>query len=265
MKLTRIDLNSWLIHSQTQTFLLDPWLVDPLVFFGLPWFIRLQHRQPSPFTPATLPKIDGILLSQGQPDHCHPPTLQRLDKQIPVFAAPTAARVARSLGFMRVQALDPWQSVQWGDLRITAVPGAPLGPVRELGFLLEELPTQTRLYYEPHLSQPDIRPRLQQEFAPIHTLLIPVVGQIFPLLGEVIMGPERALQVVAALHPQQVIPTAMGEVDYHGWFAAQIRPLGSLEEFREKLGSLNAATGQSIQLCCPAPGETVSLPAEVKT
>jgi L-ascorbate metabolism protein UlaG (beta-lactamase superfamily) len=265
MKLTRIDLNSWLVHTQTQTFLLDPWLVDPLVFFGLPWFIRLQHRQMPPFTPETLPKIDGILLSQGQPDHCHPPTLQRLDKQIPVFASPTAARVARSLGFMRVQVLDPWQSVQWGDLGITAVPGAPLGPVRELGFLLEELPTQTRLYYEPHLSQPDVRPRLQQEFTPIHTLLIPVVGQIFPFLGEVIMGPQRALQVVAALRPQQVIPTAMGEVDYHGWFAAQIRPLGSLEEFREKLGSLNAATGQSIQLCCPAPGETVSLPAEVKT
>lgn len=265
MKLTRIDLNSWLVHTQTQTFLLDPWLVDPLVFFGLPWFIRLQHRQMPPFTPETLPKIDGILLSQGQPDHCHPPTLQQLDKQIPVFASPTAARVARSLGFMRVQALDPWQSVQWGDLGITAVPGAPLGPVRELGFLLEELPTQTRLYYEPHLSQPDVRPRLQQEFTPIHTLLIPVVGQIFPFLGEVIMGPQRALQVVAALRPQQVIPTAMGEVDYHGWFAAQIRPLGSLEEFREKLGSLNAATGQSIQLCCPAPGETVSLPAEVKT
>lgn len=73
MKLTRIDLNSWLVHTQTQTFLLDPWLVDPLVFFGLPWFIRLQHRQMPPFTPETLPKIDGILLSQGQPDHCHPP------------------------------------------------------------------------------------------------------------------------------------------------------------------------------------------------
>ena len=265
MKLTRIDLNSWLIHTQTQTFLLDPWLVDPLVFFGLPWFVRLEHRQPPPFTPETLPKIDGILLSQGQPDHCHPPTLQRLDKQIPVFASPTAARVARGLGFTTVQALAPWQSVQWGDLHITAVPGAPLGPVRELGFLLEELSSQTRLYYEPHLSQPDIRPRLQQEFTPIHTLLIPVVGQIFPFLGEVIMGPERALQVVAALRPRQVIPTAMGEVDYHGWFAAQIRPLGSLEEFREKLGSLNAATAQFIQLCCPAPGETVSLSQEAKT
>lgn len=72
MKLTRIDLNSWLIHTQTQTFLLDPWLVDPLVFFGLPWFIRLEHRQVPPFTPETLPKLDAILLSQGQPDHCHP-------------------------------------------------------------------------------------------------------------------------------------------------------------------------------------------------
>lgn len=71
MQLTRIDLNSWLIHTREQTFLLDPWLVDPLVFLGIPWFIRLEHRQPLPFTPETLPKIDGILLSQAQPDHCH--------------------------------------------------------------------------------------------------------------------------------------------------------------------------------------------------
>lgn len=264
MQLTRIDLNSWLIHTREQTFLLDPWLVDPLVFLGIPWFIRLEHRQPLPFTPETLPKIDGILLSQAQPDHCHPPTLQRLDKRIPVLASPAAARVVKSLGFATVQALDPWQSVRWGDLRVTAIPGAPLGPVRELGYLLEEVPSQTRLYYEPHLSQPDIRLRLQQELCPIHTLLIPVVGQIFPLLGEVIMGPERALEVVAALRPQQVIPTAMGEVDYHGWFAAQIRPLGSLQEFREKLAALNAATSQSIRLCCPAPGETVSLSVAAK-
>ncbi|MEN9223609.1 MAG: MBL fold metallo-hydrolase [Thermostichus sp. BF3_bins_97] len=265
MKLTRIDLNSWLIQTEGQTLLLDPWLVDPLVFLGLPWFIRIEHRHPPPFTPSTLPKLDGILISQAQPDHCHPPTLQRLNKQIPVLASPAAAGGVRGLGFASVQALDPWQSVQWGDLRITAVPGAPLGPIRELGYLLEERGSQTRLYYEPHLSEPDIRQRLQQEFHPIHTLLIPVVGQIFPLLGEVIMGPERALQLVKALQPKQVIPTAMGEVDYRGWFASQIRTLGSLEEFREKLGSLNSETSQSIRLCCPAPGETVSLPTSLST
>ncbi|MGQ9836865.1 MAG: MBL fold metallo-hydrolase [Cyanobacteriota bacterium] len=264
MQLTRIDLNSWLIQTNQQTLLLDPWLVDPLVFLGLPWFIRIEHRNPPPFTPETLPKIDGILLSQGQPDHCHPPTLQRLDKQIPVLASPAAAAVVRRLGFTSVQALHPWQSVQWQDVQITAVPGAPLGPIRELGYLLEEEKSQTRLYYEPHLSEPDIRQRLQQEFPSIHTLLIPVVGQVFPLLGEVIMGPERALQLVEALHPRQVVPTAMGDVNYSGWFASQIRVLGSLEEFRQRLGSLNAQIGTSIQLCCLAPGETVSLSAEVE-
>ncbi|MEN9203781.1 MAG: MBL fold metallo-hydrolase [Thermostichus sp. DG_1_6_bins_120] len=259
MKLTRIDLNSWFIQAGRQTLLLDPWLVDPLVFLGLPWFIRIEHRQPPPFTPETLPPVDGILISQGQPDHCHPPTLQRLDKRIPVLASRSAAAMVRRLGFVSVQALDPWQSVRWGELRITAVPGAPLGPIRELGYLIEEETSQVRLYYEPHLSQPDVRQRLQQQFRPIQSLLIPVVGQIFPLLGEVIMGPERALQVVEALQPQQVIPTAMGEVDYHGWFAAQIRTLGSLEEFRQRLGSLNARAGTSIQLCCPTPGETIPL------
>lgn len=264
MKLTRIDLNSWLIQTHQQTLLLDPWLVDPLVFLGLPWFIRIEHRNPPPFRPETLPKIDGILLSQAQPDHCHPPTLQRLDKRIPVIASPAAASVVRRLGFASVQALHPWQSVRWQDIQITAVPGAPLGPIRELGYLLEEEESQIRLYYEPHLSQPDIRQRLQQEFPSIHTLLIPVVGQVFPLLGEVIMGPERALQLVEALLPRQVVPTAMGEVNYSGWFASQIRTLGSLEEFRQRLGSLNARVGTSIQLCCPAPGETVSLSAEVE-
>ncbi len=262
MKLTRIDLNSWLIHTNQQTLLLDPWLVDPLVFLGLPWFIRLEHRHLPPFTPETLPKIDAILLSQGQPDHCHPPTLQRLDKQIPVLASPAAAAVVRRLGFLDVHVLKPWQVVRWGDVEITAVPGAPLGPIRELGYLLKEETSQLQLYYEPHRCEPDACERLQATFAPIQALLIPVVGQRFPLLGEVIMGPERALQVVAALQPQQVIPTAMGEVTSSGWLASQIRPVGSLEEFRQKLGSLPTPTGAPIQLCCPAPGESVVL-AEV--
>jgi L-ascorbate metabolism protein UlaG (beta-lactamase superfamily) len=91
MRLTRIDLNSWLFHLAGRTILVDPWLVDPLVFYGQPWLFTASHNTPLAVTPETLPPIDLILLSQGVDDHCHKPTLERLDRAIPVVASPAAA------------------------------------------------------------------------------------------------------------------------------------------------------------------------------
>ena len=72
MKLTRIDLNSWILQIADQTVLIDPWLVDPLVFYGIPWLFTAYHTTPSVYTPATLPETlrlkprpSGRLLFKG--------------------------------------------------------------------------------------------------------------------------------------------------------------------------------------------------------
>jgi L-ascorbate metabolism protein UlaG (beta-lactamase superfamily) len=147
MRLTRIDLNSWLFHLAGCTILVDPWLVDPLVFYGQPWLFTAYHNTPIAFTPETLPPIDLILISQGVDDHCHKPTLERIDRSIPVVASPTAAKTVRQLGYQQVTAIAHGEEFLLGDtLKITAMLGAEIQPGQvENGYLLHDLTTDESL------------------------------------------------------------------------------------------------------------------------
>ncbi|MDJ0736405.1 MAG: MBL fold metallo-hydrolase [Nostocaceae cyanobacterium] len=255
MKLTRIDLNSWLLQIADQTVLIDPWLVDPLVFYGQPWLFTAYHNTPVVFTPATLPKVDLILLSQGLDDHCHKPTLQQLDRNIPVVASPTAAKVVKDLGYIDIISLAPWQRYTMAEkLEITAIPGAVLQPGQvENGYVLQDQHSQTSIYYEPHLFRPEtgIAERIESP----DVVLAPVVGQVFPLLGQVLMGPKEAMNLVGALHPRFFVPNAMGDIRLSGILPKLIRAVGSVEEFRHQL----TASGMATKLLTPAPGEVLNL------
>jgi L-ascorbate metabolism protein UlaG (beta-lactamase superfamily) len=253
MKLTRIDLNSWIFSIADKTILVDPWLVDPLDFYGLPWLFRAYHNTPLAFTPATLPAIDLLLISQGVDDHCHKPTLEQLDRSLPVVASPTAAKVVRSLGYKDVTELSHWQSVKWGgNLEITAALGAEIQPGQvENGFLLRDLDRGETLYYEPHLSPLAELGAVGQ----VDVAIAPVVGQIFPLLGQVIMGPLQAMQLVGEVKPRYFVPTAMGDIRTSGLLPMMIRSVGSVEEFGDRL----LASGLPTELLLPEPGQTLVL------
>jgi L-ascorbate metabolism protein UlaG (beta-lactamase superfamily) len=253
MKLTWIDLNSWIFQLAGKTVLVDPWLVDPLVFGGQSWLFTASHIQPLAYTPETLPAIDLILLSQGVDDHTHVPTLEKLDRRIPVVASPTAAKVVKKLGYEQVTTLAAWEETTIApDLKITAVLGAEIQPGQvENGYLLKDQQTGETLYYEPHLSPVQASERVGQ----VDVAIAPVIGQIFPLLGQVIMGPEQTLQMVQALRPRFFLPTTRGEIRATGILPMLIKSVGSVEEFRDRL----IASGLPTQLLVPSPGETVEL------
>ncbi|MBL1176451.1 MBL fold metallo-hydrolase [Pantanalinema sp. GBBB05] len=256
MKLTRIDLNSWIFTVAGQTILVDPWLVDPMVFYGLPWLFTAYHNTPPIFTPETLPSIDLILLSQGLDDHCHKPTLGRLDRAIPVIASPTAAKVVTALGYQQVTVLTAWQAAMVGTLQITAVPGAEIQPGQvENGYWLRDCSTGASLYYEPHLA-PEAQV-LKQRLGQVDVAIAPIIGQIFPVLGQVIMGAEQSLQLAQTLHPRFFVPTTMGDIRTQGILPRLIKSVGSVAEFRDRLSS----TGLVTTLLLPEPGETVEIPA----
>jgi len=248
MELTRIDLNTWLIHGASETILLDPWLVDPLVFYGQSWLFRATHNIP----PPPLPPLDLILRSQGLEDHCHLPSLATLDHTIPVVGSPSAVRALMGSGFTNVTAL-PWeQTYTHGSLKITAVPGAEIQGQRENGYLIQS--GGTTLYYEPHLTPPSQYPMLRQQA--LDVLLIPVVGQLFPLLGEVIMGPARAMALVQAVQPRLVIPTTVGDIEAEGILAQAIRTVGTLVSFADGL----SREAPAVRFYAPAPGERFAIP-----
>lgn len=252
MKLTRIDLNSWLFYLGGKTILVDPWLVDPLVI-GLPWLFTAEHNQPLIYTPDSLPKVDLILISQSVEDHCHLPTLEKLDRTIPVVASAAAAKIVRKLGYQQVTALPHWQEFRLGALAVTAVRGAELQPGQvENGYYLKDTETRETLYYEPHQAPiSDLKARLGN----VTISIAPIIGQIFPLLGQVIMGTTEALELTKTLEPTYFVPTAIGDIRASGILPPLIKTVGSVAEFRDRL----LASGSTTKLLTPAPGETLEL------
>jgi len=252
MKLTWIDLNSWLFQLGGKTILVDPWLIDPMVFYGQPWLFTAYHKMPPAFTPETLPPIDLILLSQGVDDHCHVPTLKTLDRSIPVIASPTAAKIVNQLGFQQVTALSHWQEITLDQLNVQAVLGAEIQPGQvENGLVLTDRSTGKRLYYEPHRYPAKEANRIGQ----VDVAIAPVIAQIFPLLGQVIMGAEQAMELVETLHPKVFLPTTRGDIRTSGIMPMLIKSVGSVEEFRDRL----AASPMETRLIVPNPGEAVEI------
>ena len=249
MHLTWLDNNSWLIELGGQRILLDPWLVGTLVFGNAPWFFEGRHLQPPPFPE----QIDLILLSQGLEDHAHTPTLQQLDRSIPVVASPNATKVVQKLGYSHITTLAHGETFTLDDhLQIQATQGSPIGPfLVENGYLLTELSSGTKLYYEPH----GFHPASLQALAPVDVIITPLVNLGLPLVGPIVQGKKTALQVVEWLKPRVIIPTAAGgTVEYHGILPTLLQTEGSIAEMQATL----AAQHLSTQVLTPQPGDRFS-------
>jgi L-ascorbate metabolism protein UlaG (beta-lactamase superfamily) len=234
IKLTWLDSNSWSIELAKKHILLDPWLVGNLSFGNLSWLFEGTKTIDRPIPQ----NIDLILLSQGLPDHAHVPTLEVLDRSIPVVASPSAAKIVKDLGYLHVTALAPGESFSCGDINIKAVPGSPVGPgAIENGYIIRDL--SMSLYYEPHGYH---HPSLAQE-GKIDGIITPLIDLKLPLLGAVIKGTASALAVCELLKPKFIIPTAAGgDVKYEGIILSILTAEGSVAEFQALLKSKSLAT-----------------------
>ena len=251
MRLIWFDANSWLIEIGQQRVLVDPWLVGPLVFGNLPWFFC--GKRPQPLGP--LPdKIDLILLSQGLPDHAHPPTLKQFDRTIPVVASGSAAKVVEQLGYTEVSAIAPGQTIIRDRLEIRAFPGALLGPLQqENGYLLKQLDSGTTLYYEPHGFYP---PDLKAD-VPVDVAISPIITLQLPLAIPIIRGNQAAVKLAQLLQPKVWLPTASGgNVIYEGLLGKIIQTVGTVADFRTQIAQHQLAT----QVIETTPGELFDLP-----
>ncbi len=250
MQLTYLDSNSWLIEIAGKRILIDPWLVDNLVFGNQTWLFKGEK-----LTQREIPQnIDLILLSQGLEDHAHPPTLKKLDHNLPVVGSPNAAKVTKNLGYSQVTALKHGESFNLANtVEIKAVPGSPIGPTLiENGYLIKDLATKQTIYYEPHGEHsPSIK-----EVAPVDVVITPIANLSLPLIGPIIKGQKTALEICQWLQPQVILPTAAGgDVKFEGLLLGLLRTEGSAAEFREMLAQNNLNT----RVIDPKPGETLAL------
>ena len=249
MDVTWLDSNSWLLTLAEQRILVDPWLVGDLVFGQQTWLFRGKHPQPQPLPKA----IDLILLSQGLEDHAHPPTLEALDRSIPVVGSASAAKVAEGLGYSQVTALGHGETFAINGVTIKAVPGAAVGPTLvENGYILRDGATGASLFYEPHGFH---RPEIKQE-GPVDVVITPVIDLALPLVGPIIRGQKGALDLVDWLQPQVVLPTAdAGAVTYSGVLINWLKSVGSSQALQAAI----AEKGLTTRVLSPQVGQAIAL------
>jgi L-ascorbate metabolism protein UlaG (beta-lactamase superfamily) len=249
MDLTWLDSNSWLIEIGTIKILLDPWLVDDLIFGNLPWLFKGQKKN------TIIPEqIDLILLSQGLADHAHIPTLKTLDRNIPVVASPNATKVVQELGYLNINTLKHGESFTFLDqVKIKAVEGSPVGVnLVENGYLITDLNKSKTLYYEPHGYHAS---SLKNE-ENINIIITPLVDLKLPLLGAVIKGQKTALEVCQWLKPQSILPTAAGgNVIFEGILMNFLKEAGTVDDFCQLLRQNNLTT----EVIAPQPGDKVKV------
>jgi len=247
MHYTYYGANSWLWDFSGCRVLVDPWLVGSLVFGNMPWLFKGDRPKGTLDLPDN---VDVILLSQGLPDHAHRPTLEVLDHAIPVIASPSGAKVAKELGYQTVVTLDHGDSYIFNDiLRVEAFAGAPVGLQTENGYLITDLESSFRLYYEPHGYPPA---SLEDAMEPVDMAISPVLNLELPLAGPIIQGDKTAIEIAKALKPRLFLPTAVGgDVEYSGVLDQILSSKGSVEQLEQQLSDY----GLSTQVISPSPYE----------
>lgn len=248
MYLTWLDSNTWLIEWENKRILVDPWLVGDLSFGNFDWLFKGSRSQDH----AIPPNIDLILLSQGLADHAHPPTLERLDRSIPVVGSVGAAQIVRELGYTQVTALAHGETFRLDRLEIRSLPGSPIGPLTvENAYLLKDLTQGTTLYYEPHGYHAPIL----KSYAPIDVVITPLADLALPIVGSIIKG-QNALELAQWVQPQVMLSTAAGgNVVFEGLITPLLKAIGGAEELRSSLAQHQI----SAQVIDPIPGDRLEI------
>jgi hypothetical protein len=241
---TYLGANGWLLDFGGTRVLVDPWFTGPLSFGPMDWLLKGELASPQPVPE----ELDLVLLSQGLPDHCHPPSLALLPPALPVVASPTAARKAEQLGFTRVTPLRPDESHAHGSLRITATAGAAV-PQIENGWLLDH--PAGSVYLEPHgFLSAAVAAR------PLTAVITPVINVGLPLAGGFVRGRDVLPKLLERFQPATVLAsTTGGDVRFHGLLSSTLQVQGTPAE----AAAVVAAQGRGCRFIDPEPGQAYRL------
>lgn len=166
---------------------------------------RMAHltRRAAPIAPASVGRIDAVLISHVHFDHLDRPTLRALGSTIPIIAPRGAASLLRGLG--PVHEIDVGQSLHIGGVRVTATPAVHVArrvvrAVPAVGYLLDG-----DVYYAGDTD----RFEAMADLGPLALALLPVWGY-GPTLGPGHMDPRRAAEAASLLRSRVAVPIHWG-------------------------------------------------------
>tara|TARA_Y100001968_G_C19367217_1_gene723184 strand:- start:383 stop:1138 length:756 start_codon:yes stop_codon:yes gene_type:complete len=226
IKATYYGANGWLIELDQTRILIDPWLNGDLTFPPGDWLIKGELSKE-----IDVPRdIDHLLLTQGQPDHAHPPTLNKLDKGISVIASEAASKVVRKIGFTKINTLKPGESFKNSKVNIQATSGASV-PNIENGYIIDS--GFDSVYIEPHgFLDTTIKPRS------IDLVITPVIDFSLPLAGKFIKGKTVLPKLLKLFNPKTIFAsTTGGDITFKGIINSLIKVDGSVDDtslFKDK-------------------------------
>ena len=219
IKATYYGANGWLIELDETRILIDPWLNGDLTFPPGDWLIKGELSKE-----IEVPRdIDILLLTQGQPDHAHTPTLEKINKDIPVIASEAACKVVSKMGYTKINKLKPGENFKNKNLTIQATSGASV-PNLENGYIIElDLDS---IYIEPHgFLDKKIKPRN------IDLLITPVIDFSLPFAGKFINGKTVLPQLLKLFNPTTILAsTTGGDINFTGLINNLIKVDGSVED-----------------------------------
>ncbi|UJR84380.1 MBL fold metallo-hydrolase [Sandaracinus amylolyticus] len=127
-EVTFLGHQGWQFSTGRTNVLLDPLLCDR--FGHDPRGHAFDVFPPRRVDLAACPPIDAVLFSHEHEDHFHVPSIELLDRRIPIYlsarSSSAAPRLLRELGF-EVRSLEPGEPFALGDLGILPLPQASLG------------------------------------------------------------------------------------------------------------------------------------------
>ena len=127
MRLQRLNMdNSWHLALGGLRLLIDPWL-EGVEFDYFKWFNTQWHRT-APLPYPSVPTADAVLITQKYQDHCHPPTLQRLQPKHILAPSSLQRHLTRIVPAAKVYSMDAHNPV-----------------VRFRGVSVHHLPTRRRV------------------------------------------------------------------------------------------------------------------------
>lgn len=242
---TYLGANGWILDFERTRILVDPWLTGPLEFPPGRWFFRgeLPRELPVP------DRVDLLLITQALADHCHPPSLALLPRDLNVVASAAAAGPLAQLGFTSVTSLAPGETFCRQELRITATAGAAV-PHLENGYLIDH--PAGSLYLEPHgFLQADLEERA------VDAVITPVVDLGLPVVGAFVRGRQVLPKLLERFRPRTVLAsTTGGDVCFEGLLTRLLWQAGSTAEAEAAV----VRWSDRCHLIDPVPGTPYALP-----
>ena len=228
---TPIGNNTFVLEGAGTRLLIDPFLEEDLVF-GIPQFFRLI-KDPKLAGIARAGKFDAVVLTQHLPDHAHPPTLKRIDKDVPVIAPPSARALLTELGFRNVRIVAFDETVEVGNgVKVTAGRGSVVGPPGStpMNALMFDF-YGAKIYHEPH-GVHDMR--FLDQFEGVEAAIAPCVTATIPALNYALVnGADEAVQLAKSLRPKRVVAFDNSGGEYSGWLTKVLSGKDETDRLKE--------------------------------